>query len=335
MRTEPYIRTPQMTRLLEPQWAARLNLALGNLVETMPPLRLSDVQLKPEFAHIAVAPARHKVGPHLHAQLEIFRLEAGTLAYVIGGRKVHYKRGDIAIVPSPVIHEWQCSTTSEFFGVMVSVVPETSSDTNLGNQLIDAARRMHYRIRGNRELSNSFGALKREIAEGSTDNIVAAMAYLQLALMQIFRKLRISAQGVQILSRAATVFSPTAGGTPALPERQLVRALAYIRAHLSEPLPVQTVADSVQLSSRHLNRIFKRCGHGSINAAIENTRLDHAQWLLRHSEHSVKAIARLSGFCDSAYFCRVFKRKKEMSPTEARNRNTPPVRETRRVSRNK
>lgn len=109
-----------------------------------------------------------------------------------------------------------------------------------------------------------------------------------------------------------------AGGvTPAVPEPYR-RARQYIETHFLEPLTLAQVAAYAHRSPRHLCEGFrKQYGTPPIAYAIQ-LRLDHAAERLRETDEPVGEVARLCGFRDSTYFCRMFRRHKGQPPTDWR-----------------
>src|SRR5690606_13739286 len=72
------------------------------------------------------------------------------------------------------------------------------------------------------------------------------------------------------------------------------------------------------LVERTLRRIFKKEYHLTINAFVENLRLQYAVKLLVETPRTVEDITRQCGFKNSNYFCRVFRKKYSYSPVEYR-----------------
>ena len=54
------------------------------------------------------------------------------------------------------------------------------------------------------------------------------------------------------------------------------------------------------------------------NEYLTHTRLEHARQLLKGYDLKVKEVAHACGFIDSNYFCRLFRKNTERSPSEYR-----------------
>ena len=94
-------------------------------------------------------------------------------------------------------------------------------------------------------------------------------------------------------------------------------ALKYINEnYASENIPVSHLASLCGVSEPYLRRLFRAAFSSSPAVYMRNMRITHAQRLLRSGEYSVTDVALLSGFSDTAYFSREFKRSVGMSPSE-------------------
>ena len=55
-----------------------------------------------------------------------------------------------------------------------------------------------------------------------------------------------------------------------------------------------------------------------LNEYLNYIRLEYAKSLLKEYDLNIKEVALASGFKDSNYFCRIFRKQTERSPTEYR-----------------
>ena len=92
----------------------------------------------------------------------------------------------------------------------------------------------------------------------------------------------------------------------------------YIDARFAEPLTRESVAKRFHITPNYLSHIFQKSGSVGFNEYLTRVRLEQAKKLLRGYDLKVKEIAHNCGFIDSNYFCRVFKRYTERSPSEYR-----------------
>ncbi len=92
----------------------------------------------------------------------------------------------------------------------------------------------------------------------------------------------------------------------------------YIDTHFRENVTRDFLAKMFYISPNYLSHLFQREGKIGLNEYLNQIRLEYAKSLLKNYDLNVKEIAHASGFKDSNYFCRIFRKKTERSPTEYR-----------------
>jgi AraC-like DNA-binding protein len=92
----------------------------------------------------------------------------------------------------------------------------------------------------------------------------------------------------------------------------------YIDEHYASPLTRESVAKAFYISPNYLSHLFQKTGAVGFNEYLTHTRLEHARRLLKGYDLKVKEIAHSCGFIDSNYFCRLFRKNTERSPSEYR-----------------
>ena len=91
-------------------------------------------------------------------------------------------------------------------------------------------------------------------------------------------------------------------------------AMAFIAAHLSEPIGAPQIADGIGISRLRLDRLFAKELDLSVGREIMRQRLVKAKLLLRNTDRSLSEIAEQTGFCNAAYLANVFRRETGMTP---------------------
>jgi len=100
------------------------------------------------------------------------------------------------------------------------------------------------------------------------------------------------------------------------------RAIDYIDFHYSYPITVEDIASYTGVSRSTLFREFRECLDLSPKEYLDNYRVRRAAFLLRSSGLSIGSVAASVGYTDALYFSKVFRKKKDMTPTEYRNRKS-------------
>ncbi|UCQ29006.1 AraC family transcriptional regulator [Edwardsiella tarda] len=92
----------------------------------------------------------------------------------------------------------------------------------------------------------------------------------------------------------------------------------YIDENYPLPLTRESVAQVFYVSPNYLSHLFQKVGSIGFNEYLNATRLEHAKALLKGYDLKVKEVAHTCGFVDSNYFCRLFRKNTERSPSEYR-----------------
>ena len=101
-------------------------------------------------------------------------------------------------------------------------------------------------------------------------------------------------------------------------DRKIETVLTYINEHISEPLPVDELAEMVFLSKYYFMRKFKENTGETVHAYIRQRRLMHASRLIRGGTPVIQAAAQ-SGFEDYTVFYKAFKNSFGISPKEIKS----------------
>ncbi len=97
------------------------------------------------------------------------------------------------------------------------------------------------------------------------------------------------------------------------------RAIGYIKSHFDEPLSIDAIAGSVNVSKYYFCREFHSETGFTVVKYINNLRCREAQKLLREERYSTSEIARMCGFENVSYFSRIYKQIIGETPSETRN----------------
>lgn len=100
-------------------------------------------------------------------------------------------------------------------------------------------------------------------------------------------------------------------------------AVAYIESSYTKSIRLQELADMAYFSPRHFVRVFKQNYLLTPNDYMLTLRIKHACVLLRDKDRNMAQIAEESGFTDSNYFSRLFRKKTGFTPSEFRRNSIP------------
>jgi AraC family carnitine catabolism transcriptional activator len=113
---------------------------------------------------------------------------------------------------------------------------------------------------------------------------------------------------------------------PAALNQLIAQAEAIMREHVDEPLPCGEIARRVGLSLRQLERRFRQEERCSVLQKYLLVRMTKAHQLLQQTSLRVTEVALACGFSSPEYFCRLYRRFFDCSPsTDRRQSTTAPV----------
>ena len=99
---------------------------------------------------------------------------------------------------------------------------------------------------------------------------------------------------------------------------KLSEILALMETNLEEPLRPSDLAQTVNISTRQLERLFRRYLNATPKKYYTDLRLQRAQHLLLQTNMTVTAVGVACGFNTASHFSRLFRAKFGMSPHKLR-----------------
>lgn len=100
-------------------------------------------------------------------------------------------------------------------------------------------------------------------------------------------------------------------------QENINQIIAYINAHLSEPITLNEIASHLYMNKDYLSRLFKKYTHITIGDFIAIQKVNLARSLLS-SGASISEAQEKTGFSSYAYFFRFFKKMTGFSPSHYR-----------------
>ena len=93
---------------------------------------------------------------------------------------------------------------------------------------------------------------------------------------------------------------------------------SYLEQHYPDPLTRESVAEHFYISPSYLSQLFQKEGNIKFNEHLNYIRLERAKYLLKEYDMKIKEVAHRCGFPDHNYFCRLFKKRSDRSPSQYR-----------------
>lgn len=124
------------------------------------------------------------------------------------------------------------------------------------------------------------------------------------------------------LAAALAEMPQTAAPAPsqriALSPPKLRSLLAYIDAHLDQPLSLRDLADRANLSPYHFARVFKQATGRSPHDHVRWRRIVRSTALIARSELKIAEISASTGFASAAHFSQAFQQAAGVTPSHFR-----------------
>lgn len=98
-------------------------------------------------------------------------------------------------------------------------------------------------------------------------------------------------------------------------------AKKYIAENYQSNISMSSMAELVNLSAVYFSVLFKREVGTNFLDYLNQYRLEASKKLLKQVKYNINEVAALSGFQDSRYFSKLFKKTFGITPTDYRNRN--------------
>jgi AraC-like DNA-binding protein/mannose-6-phosphate isomerase-like protein (cupin superfamily) len=102
----------------------------------------------------------------------------------------------------------------------------------------------------------------------------------------------------------------------------LNQAKAFIRDNLTQPLHLDTLANYLHISGRHLSRLFTDEAGENYVTFVQSERIRSAANLLKYTNDPIKDIAEKVGFNSVHYFTKAFSSKTGLPPGEYRKKHS-------------
>lgn len=101
---------------------------------------------------------------------------------------------------------------------------------------------------------------------------------------------------------------------PKLLHQTVNEVIQYIDDHIQEPISVEGLAKTFDVSTSHLSRIFREHANVTLVEYINIKKVEEAQYYLKFSKEKISDISDQFNFCNQSYFTRIFKKHTGFTP---------------------
>lgn len=278
----------------------------------MEPIRFWQHPARARLAVIMPRASRRglRFADHTHAFHELGMVLEGECDWVVGGRRVALRAGDVVLVPAGAVHREEVPADARarlaWLGFDFAGEPPAMPAPLL-------------RVLSTRGYEPDFRRIievvctERQGAEEGHDER-AALALRELLVLLC--RLRPADGAPEPRAAAKQARAP-----------QLVQSAALtLTGNLSQPLRIGDLARYHSLTPSHFALLFRKHRGETPRSFLQKARLGRAEELLRAGELNVKEIAAACGYVDAAHFCHAFKAATRLTPKQFRKKHAAAAR---------
>ena len=252
---------------------------------------------------------------HTHADFsELTIVLSGTAIHVVNNEKYLIKKGDVFVIGENISHGYENPHDFKICNIMYRLNELLWSDSDIRDSvgfhalfIIEPFFNKESKFKSRLQLSVSdFEIVSTKIAFMLNEYTTRPEGWKTM-LYTTFMNL------VVLLSRAYHI-------SPDCSDNVLNMALsvAYIGNHYQETISIEFLARQAHLSVRHFSRVFRNLYNVSPINYIIQYRIQCSYPLLKDRNLTISEVAYKSGFNDSNYFSRQFKKMTGFSPIQYR-----------------
>ncbi|MDX8046267.1 AraC family transcriptional regulator [Gracilibacillus sp. S3-1-1] len=255
----------------------------------------------------------HYTGPHIvplhwHEHLEWIIIAKGSFRVQVGSTFEDLQEGDLTFINKKQIHSaFPKSSDSELYAIVFNeaLIRNTGLD-NTENKYIsplltnDVSIRTYFKADEPESdiIRECLMKLKNAYSEGPFGYELLVKASLLESIAYIFHK----AEQTPLLNRNQDRGS-------------IEPVLVHLSNHFHEPLSVKQAASMCCISPNYFCSLFKKATGKTLIEYMNMLRIQEAERLLRTHNYTVQQVAFAVGYTNLTYFGRVFKKLKNVSPS--------------------
>ncbi|QHW31571.1 AraC family transcriptional regulator [Paenibacillus rhizovicinus] len=252
---------------------------------------------------------------HAHDFIEICLVAEGSGFHYLDTEQMAVTRGDLFFIPIGISHVFRpaakgqplvlynCILTAEQLNSLLLAVQAEPGLVSFFNERGAGKAWFHLHDRGE-EAQRLFRRLHREFSDRRPGSAAALCALTVELLVQLYR------QQIEGPERAPS--------DPEMPAASMQELLAYIGANCSAELLAGDMAAKLGIGERQFQRSFKRATGVTFLDFVQSARIDIGCRLLLETTDKISAIAARSGYQDTKFFNRLFKKKTGVTPRQYR-----------------
>jgi len=254
---------------------------------------------------------------HSHNCYEIYYVLQGSLNMKVNGDSLVLKKGHMVLIMPEIEHDvvYDPTSDSKFFVITFELSTRTGKDSKAYTSLV-----------GRFELETLIQALKVQNYYKCADRykcekIIKAIdtELKNKAIGWNMNVLNLYLQFIISALRNITLSSPY----PPYSRENVNSAIEiskYMHKHFHEDITLEKVAESLNMTTRNVSRLFKEYFGTTFGKTLSRFRYNFAKYYLVNTDYSVEDVAKLVGFKSSRTLFKMFKENEGLTISQYRSK---------------
>lgn len=261
------------------------------------------------------ADSRHiRVPWHWHEEVEFSLIRQGRLRVTLSGRQYTIQPGEGFFLNANVLHAMEPADPGEavvwdshmLHPMLLGGFSKSLFDTKYVAPVLRNKRFDLIRFSGETQRQQSILELLRQVTQ------VQGTEFEEFQTRNLFSEIWL------LLLQEMRELEQQSGALRPVSQERIRMMLEYIHEHYREKLTLEQIAAAAIVSERECLRCFRSCIGKTPFAYLVDYRLQMAEQLLRTTEKTITEIALDTGFSGSAYFTKLFRELRKMTPSQYR-----------------
>lgn len=250
---------------------------------------------------------------HWHTELEFVYVESGTVTMWLGEKKFTLPEGNGVFINSRILHRFYSPTEAvipNFVCMPCFIAPEDSLVYRkyifpvISSSL--AFQTFHKEVQWQEEVLSTMKQIIAAQSRAETCELVT-LALMQELWLKLYENLDFVHTKERIDDSAAS-------------QARLQLMMQYMHQNYQSNISLEDLSDYVMLSKSTVLNLFRSYLHTTPIKYLINYRLNEAAVLLAKTEKKISTVSDETGFNNVDYFCRLFKKHYQVTPTQYRKK---------------
>lgn len=250
---------------------------------------------------------------HWHTELEFVYIKSGTVTFWIGEKQFTLSEGNGVFINSKILHRFYSPTEAVIPNFVCMPFFIAAQDSLIYQKyilpVISSSLSFQIFYTNISWQAKALSIIKQIIAvQGcASSSELATSSLLQMLWLEIYENADIKYTKDHIDESASS-------------QARLQLMMQYIHQNYIRNISLEDIAEHAKISKSTALNLFRRYLHITPITYLINYRLNEAAHLLSKTEKKINTIAYETGFNNVDYFCRLFKKHYQLTPTEYRKK---------------